>query len=129
MRTSRVVLTGLAVAGAAVTGSAFTAANPMPSGTVVGYGEVAVSGATVSGIDYNPAADNTNLAAVVFTVQTDITGQTATLTLKNGGSQVGASPYSCTETSAWNGTSMVLTCATTSFPFANFDAVGFTVRD
>ncbi len=55
MRRSHLLLTGLGLTAVAVTGSAFTAANPMPAGTAVtGYGEVAITGATVSDISYTP---------------------------------------------------------------------------
>jgi hypothetical protein len=130
MRRSHLLVVGLGVAAAAVTGSAFTAANPMPAGTAVtGYGEVSVTGATVSDISYTPSTDNTTLAAVVFTLTTEVTDETVTLTLKDGGVQVGASPYSCTATTPWAAGSMVFTCATADFPFTDFDAVGLTVRD
>ncbi len=58
-----------------------------------------------------------------------MTDETVTLTLKNGGSPVGSSPYACSETTAWATGSMVFTCPTFDFPFAGFDAVGLTVRD
>lgn len=127
MRRSHVVLAGIAVAGAAVTGSAFTAANVVPN-SVAGYGQGTVSGATISNIAYTPApADNTNLASVVFTSSTNVTGRTATMTLKNGSSPVGTSPYSCT-VGSWDGTSVPITCATPdSPPIASFNTVGLTV--
>ena len=129
MRRSQIVLTGVAVAGAAVVGSAFTAGNNMPttSGLVAGYGEVTVSGATVTDIDYTPASDNTKVASVTFTTTTDVSSQTSTLTLKMGANPIHAA-YSCTE-SAYT-TSMTLTCATTDEPaFTAFDTVGLTVVD
>ena len=46
----------------------------------------------------------------------------------SGGSNVG-SPYPCTVTTPWDGTSLVLTCDTTGDDptFASFDGVGLTV--
>ena len=126
MRRSRVVLTGLAVAAAAVTGSAFTAGNTVPA-SVAGYGEGTVTGATVSNIAYTPwSSDNTYLDQVVFTSDTDITGKTATMTLKSGTTVVGAA-YNCTLGSYTSGHQSV-TCATSDHPaFADFDTVGLTV--
>jgi hypothetical protein len=129
MRRSQVVLTGIAVAGAAVTGSAFTANNSMPqTTTVTGYGEVAVTGATVQEISYTPSADNTFLAAVVFTLTKEVTDETVTLTLKDSGNPVGTFPCGV-PTTPWASGSMVFTCPTSDFPFAGFDSVGLTVAD
>ena len=68
MRRSRVVFTGIAVAAAAVAGTAFTAQNTVPN-SVAGYGQSTVSGVVVSNIQYTPlAADNTYLDTVVARV-------------------------------------------------------------
>jgi hypothetical protein len=129
MRRSHLVLTTGGIAVAVVTGSAFTAANTMTVGDqIAGYGQVNVTGAEVTDISFTPdGTDNTLLDAVVFTVVDDISGQDSSLTLKNAGSVVGS--YTCTETAAWDTTSMQVTCATPDIPFAGFDVVGFTVRD
>ncbi len=137
MRRSQVVLAGIAVAGAAVTGSAFTAANVVPN-SVAGYGQGAVTGATIYDIDYTPyAADNTDLGAVVFQSSTDVTGKTATMTLKQNTTLVGSSPYSCS-LGAWNPTggprnsgAMDITCSAASDhpDFDSFNFVGLTVVD
>jgi hypothetical protein len=129
MRRSHLVLTTGGIAVAVVTGSAFTAANTMTVGDqIAGYGQVNVTGAEVTDIEFTPdATDNTNMDAVVFTLADDISGQDSSVTVKNGGGVVGS--YPCTETVAWDTTSMEVTCATPDIPFAGFDAVGFTVRD
>ena len=127
MRKSHLAVAGLGLTAAAVTGSAFTAANVVPA-SVAGYGEGAVSGATVTDIDYTPSGTNTtNLASVVFHSSTDVTGRTATMTLKNGTTPVGASPYSCSLGTYATGT-MTITCATADVPaFSSFNTVGLTV--
>jgi hypothetical protein len=128
MRTSRVLLAGIAVAGAAVTTSAFTASNTVPA-SVAGFGEGAVTGATVTDIHYvQNTADGTILDAVEFTSTTNLTGRTVTMTLKDGGSVVGT-PYSCAVKTAWDATDIVMTCDTTGSTrnFEDFDSVGLTV--
>jgi len=130
MRKSHLVMAAAGLSAAAVTGSAFTAANGLPS-TVAGYGQVSVTGATISDIDYVPyASDNTDLQTVVFQSQTDVTGKTATLTLKKAGATVGDSPYSCT-LGTHDGSSMDITCSTLSDhpDFDSFDHVGLTIVD
>jgi hypothetical protein len=134
MRTSRVLLAGVAVAAAAVTTSAFTASNDVPP-SVAGFGQAEVSGATVTNIHYvTNDDDGTILDAVEFTASDDITLNTSTMTLKTGsasgvGGTVVGDPYPCSVTTPWNGTSLVLTCATTGTTrnFEDFDAVGLTV--
>ena len=127
MRKSHLALAGLGLTAAAATGSAFTAANVVPA-SVAGYGEGSVSGATVTDIDYTPSAtDNTDLASVVFHSSTDVTGRTATMTLKSGATPVGTSPYSCT-LGAYAAGTMTITCATADTPaFSSFNTVGLTV--
>ena len=130
MRRSHIVFTGVAISAAAVTGSAFTAANTVPA-TVAGYGENTVTGATVTDIDYVPyASDNTDVQSVVFQSSTDITGKTATLTLKSGTTPVGASPYTCT-LGAYAAGTMDITCSTAADhpDFDDFNTVGLTVVD
>jgi hypothetical protein len=130
MRRSHLVLTAVGISAAAVTGSAFTAANVVPD-TVAGYGEGQVTGATVTDIDYTPyATDNTDLDTVVFQSSTDVTGKTATLTLKNGTTPVGSSPYTCT-LGAYAAGTMDITCSTAADhpDFDSFDHVGLTIID
>jgi hypothetical protein len=130
MRRSHLVLSAVALSAAAVTGSAFTAANSVPP-TVAGYGENTVSGATITDIDYVAyASDNTDVETVVFQSSTDVTGKTATLTLKMGTTPVGLSPYACTLGGYAAGT-MDITCDTSADhpDFDSFDTVGLTVVD
>lgn len=122
-----VLLAGLAASGA----GAFTASNSLPATTTAGYGAAAVTGATVSTIQYTPSAtDSSKLSQVVFTSTTDVTGKTATMTLRSGGAQVG-SPYACT-LGTYTVTSMTITCSTGATDaaratFASFDQVALTV--
>ena len=136
MRLSRVLLAGAAVAAAGIATTAFTAGNDVPD-SVAGYGQGDVTGATVSNINYVANAnDGTVLDAVRFTVITDVTTATSTMTLKGGatadttdGTPVD-DPYACTVSTPWDGTSLVLTCDTTlngPVGFDSFNAVGLTV--
>jgi hypothetical protein len=134
MRKSRVLLAGVAVAAAAAATSAFTAGNTLPADTIVGYGQLHVTGATITNVHYvSNATDATNIDAVEFTSTDDITGQTVTMTLKNTVASTETptanSPYSCTVKTAYAAGSMVLTCDTSAhtLTFADFDLVGLTV--
>lgn len=129
MRKSAKVLIALGAGGLALAGgSAFTASNTMPTGSVSGYGQTVSTGATVTGIsDTLLSSDASKLASVTFTSSTDVTGKTATMTLKNGTSVVG-SPYSCTLGTYTSGT-MTITCATSDNPALDaFDTTGLTVN-
>jgi hypothetical protein len=130
MRKSRVLLAGVAVAAAGVTTSAFTASNTVPA-SVAGFGQGAVTGATVTTIHYvADTADTSIVDAVEFTSTTNLTGKTVTMTLKTtGGTVVVGTPYACTMKTAWDATTIVMTCDTsgTTRHFADFDAVGLTV--
>jgi len=141
MRKSRLLLAGVAVAAAAAATSAFTAGNDfsgVPS-NVAGYGQLEVTGATVTDIHYVVNADDGDLVdAVEFTTTTNITGAESTMVLRTaatngvGGTVVG-DPYTCTEKTPWNASdptpTVVLTCDTTASPvsFTAFNAVGLTV--
>src|SRR5205823_2686185 len=117
MLKTRVILAGVAVVGAAAAaGSAFTASNDVTGVTnqVAGYGQVTVSGVTVTDIAYTPrGADGTYLDSVAFTVGTSpaITAgtNTATLTLKDGSEAPVHAAFPCTIVS---GTS--ITCDTSA---------------
>lgn len=127
MRTSIKVLSALSVAGLAVAaGSAFTASNTLPAGGVSGYGESLATGATITAIANTAlSTDNSKLASVTFTSSTDVTGKTATMTLKSGTTPVGG-PYSCTF-GAFS-TTMTITCTATDNPaFSSFNTTGLTV--
>jgi hypothetical protein len=140
MRKSRVLLAGVAVAAAAAATSAFTASNTVPQ-SVAGYGQAAVTGATVSNVHYVADTDDAGLlASVEFTVTTNVTtAATRTMVLRTGvnstdntGGTVVGSPYNCTVKTAWDAAatppSLVLTCPTADTPsFAAFDGVGLTV--
>jgi hypothetical protein len=128
MRRSHLVLTAVGVAAAAATGSAFTAANTVPA-SVAGYGQGQVTGATISDVDYvADGSDNTNLASVVFNSSTDVTGKTATLTLKSDATTV-VGTYACS-LGAYAAGTMDITCATGDTPaFDSFTYVGLTVVD
>jgi hypothetical protein len=133
MRKSRVLLAGVAVAAAAAATSAFTAANDFTAVTppVAGYGQVSVTGATVTDVDYTLVAlDKTKLDQVVFTTSTDVTDAalTQTMTLKSGTTVVGT--YGCTPSVYTPGSpgSMTLTCDATDDPLLSaFNAIGLTI--
>jgi hypothetical protein len=127
MRRSHLLVVGLGMTAAAATGSAFTAANSLPA-SVAGYGQATITGATVTDIDYVPySLDNTDVETVIFQSSTDVTGKTASLTLKSGTTVVGT--FSCTLGAF--ATSMDITCDTSvAHPdFSSFDTVGLTVVD
>jgi hypothetical protein len=129
MRKTHLALAGLGLTAAAVTGSAFTAANVVPT-SVAGYGQGSVTGATVTDIDYTPyASDNTDLATVTFNSSTNVNGKTASLTLKQGTSVVGT--FSCDTTGAYGAGTMDIVCdASSTHPdFDSFNFVGLTVLD
>jgi hypothetical protein len=132
MRSSHVLLAGVAVAAAAVTTSAFTASNTVPA-SVAGFGQGAVTGATITDIHYIAnTGDGTILDGVELTSTTNLTGKTVTMTLKTtGGTVVVGTPYSCTIKDAWDATDIVMECDTTGSTrrFADFDSVGVTVID
>jgi hypothetical protein len=136
MRTSRVVLAGIAVAATAATTSAFTASNTFsPDATansVAGYKEAGVTGATVTDIAYNAyPTDPTYLDNIVLTLSTNVYTQQITVTLKKSG-QSAVHPYSCINAPYANG-SMTATCSVVSTvdgsrpTFESFDSVGVTV--
>ena len=130
MRRSHVVLTGIAVAGAAVTGSAFTAANVMPSTTVAGYGQTSVTGATVTDIDFlTYTSDHTDVGTITFNSSTNVNGKTASVTLKQGTTVVAS--FDCDESGTYAAGTMDIVCdATSTHPdFDAFNYVGLTVLD
>ena len=95
MRKSRVLLAGVAVAAAGVATSAFTASNTMPA-SVAGYGQGAVTGATVTEIHYDPNAatpTSSTPSSSPRPIRT-LTGTTTTMTLKTapGGTVLDGTP-------------------------------------
>ena len=128
MRMSRVLLVGVAVAGAAVTTSAFTAGNPLsPPDNFAGYGDATVSGTTVNNIRYNPHTDASKLASVVFTSTSDITNAAAAMNITNGGTTVGGTGSVCVVGSFSAGTQPITCTLTTPVLFTAFDGIGLTV--
>ncbi|MBN1094372.1 hypothetical protein JKP75_18585 [Blastococcus sp. TML/M2B] len=112
MRMSRVLLAGVAVATAGIATSAFTNSNTFnPDATAddqVGYGELAVSGVTVSNVAYNVlSTDATKLHEVVFTVTTDVEDTNSYLTITGDG--IATTPFDCTP-SAGGAAPYLVTC-------------------
>lgn len=107
-------------------GGAFTASNTMPASTIQGYGQVQDTGAAVTAVSTNTlSTDASKVASVVFTTTTNVTGKTATMTLKNGATVVG-SPYTCTL--GTYSTTMTITCATGDNPsLSAYDTTGLSV--
>jgi hypothetical protein len=137
MRKSRVLLAGVAVAAAAAATSAFTASNTstIAAGDLkAGYGEVVVSGVTVSNTTYTPlAADASKLSTAVFTVTGDVSTQHAVLTLKKASPAGVVGSYPCTLAVAGSDTAITCSVDTATAPsvanpdFESFDTVGLTV--
>jgi hypothetical protein len=113
---SRVLLAGVAIAGAAATTSAFTSGNSFSAdgGAVddtAGYGELAVSGITVTNVAYNPVGSDASLLDdIVFTVNESALDMKALLTLHAGATAVFSSDSvdACTPTTV--GTTYTITC-------------------
>jgi hypothetical protein len=126
MRKSRVLLAGVAVAAAAAATSAFTASNDFSGVTdnVAGYGDLTVTGATVTNIAYTPSTtDASKLHVVAFTTTTDTTGMLARMSLSLAGTATPSSASTCLTTSA-----TLITCTLTAdVAFQAFDKTGLTV--
>ena len=132
------LLTGLAMSG----GGAFTASNAgvtEKAGQAVGYGQAAVTGATVEKVTYNRTADGSKLNSVDFVISTDIAGKVAVLSLKAVASDVGTQ-YECdgepapgTPFVAYDSTTglggITITCSTSGVDVTSFNAVGLSVAD
>lgn len=131
MRMSRVLLAGVAVAGAVATTSAFTAGNTFNAGALAddnaGYGELTVTGVTVSNIAYNPvAADPSKLDNIVFTVTEDTSNMDAFMVLSGSGGVLPGSSSTCTYSLA--GAVHLITCDTpNTVAIADVTKVGLTV--
>lgn len=89
----RKVLAAVAVAGALSTTVAFTASNTVPASNA-GSGSGAISGYTVSAVDYNlVSSDPTKLASVTFDLNGDVaTSYDTKIQLASGGDW-----FDCTE--------------------------------
>ena len=129
MRKSMKYLGGLAVAGViAGGGAAFTASNTVPA-SVAGYGVSTVTGAVVTSVKYTNATDPSELASVVFTSSTDVTNQTAVMSLRDTGGAVVGTPYSCV-LGTYTAGAMTITCDTNDNPlYTSFVGTGLTVTD
>ena len=133
MRMSRVLLVGVAVAGAAATTSAFTASNTFTAvdNNIAGYGDLTVSGAIITNIAYTPAADPSRLSSVVFTSDEEITGTSAVMTLMlSPATTAAAGSASTCVVGAYNAgtTSQPITCTLASpLAFTAFDKTALTV--
>ncbi len=123
MRKSRIVLAGVAVATAAAAGTAFTAANTMPTGSqTVGYGASTVTGITVGNVQYVPdATDHSLLSRVVFTTADSLTNKGASMSLRNSGGTI-LSTVTCSV-----GSTTITCTAPTNTEIASFVTVGLAV--
>jgi hypothetical protein len=102
MRKSRVLLAGVAVAAAGAATSAFTAGNTnnAPGDKVAGFGEVVVSGVTVTNVAYTPlASDASKLDNVIFTIDEDPADLLSMLTVSTG-TPIASGAIVCTNTPA-----------------------------
>jgi hypothetical protein len=126
MRMSRVLLAGVAVAGVAATTSAFTNSNTSTGldNNVAGYGQLTVSGVNVSNIAYTPASDASQLAQVVFTVDTNTTSMAAVMTLSF---DTTALTPTTTCTSASSAGVNTITCDNADVAFSAFNRTALTV--
>jgi hypothetical protein len=126
MRKSRVLLAGVAVAAAAAATTAFTTSNDFTGvdNNVAGYGELAVSGATVTNIAYTPDTDVSKLDSVTFTTSNDVTGNAATLGFTLAGTASTGAANTCTIGVSGKAITCILTAP---LLFSAFDKVGLTV--
>jgi hypothetical protein len=129
MRMSRVLLAGVAVAGAVATTSAFTASNTFTPGAGAlddnaGFAEMTVTGVAVSNVAYNPlAGDASKLDSVVFTVAEDTTDMKALLTVSTAGGPIASGAITC---GAWTAT--LITCdVPDTVNIQDVTKIGFTV--
>ena len=131
MRMSRVLLAGVAVAGAVATTSAFTASNTFTGldNNVAGYGEVTATGVNVSNIAYTPTtADSGRLQTVVFTVDQAVAspGMSARVTLYSGTTPIASGANTCVYSMPV--ADHLLTCTFSTPPLiSSFDKTSLTV--
>ena len=116
MRMSRVLLAGVAVAGAVATTSAFTAGNTFTAGATAddnaGYGELTVTGVTVTNIAYTPlTADPSKLDNIVFTVGEDTADMNAFMVLSGASGVLAGSSSTCVSSLGPSATHLI-TCDT-----------------
>ena len=75
------VIAALAAGGAAFTDSII--GNPVTNGTTAGYGTLAITGATVTDVNYTLSPNGTNITAVNFTFTGNLEGDTLQLAFDN----------------------------------------------
>ena len=130
MRKNFKLLGAVAVAGlVAAGGSAFTAANTGVDATIAGYESAAVTGVTVTNVEYVVnATDATKFSSIVFTETEDVsTGYTAKLSLGDGATGTVYTSTTCaTPTYTVSTGPGTITCATTA-NVADVDHVALTV--
>ena len=118
----------LAVAALVTGGSAFTASNTFSNPSqIAGYGEQTSTGALIVQVNYTAwATDRSLLSSVSFVTTTDLTGKTASLTLKSGSTLVAS--YACAApTDYTSGLSTIVCDVTGHDPIGSFDRTGLTV--
>jgi hypothetical protein len=126
MRKSRVLLAGVAVAGAAVTTSAFTASNDVPA-SIAGYDEAVVSGATVTSIEYTlDGADASLVDSIEFEATENVFGMQAILQLSDGDGDPVGGQVTCT-VSAYSVDHTPISCAIPDQPIAAFEGIALTI--
>jgi hypothetical protein len=109
-------------------GSAFTASNTfLRDSQVAGYGEQISTGAFIVQVDYTPwETDRSRLGRVTFVTTTDVTGKTASLTLKNGADLVAS--YACASPTDYVSGLSTIVCEVTGHDLVeSFDRTGLTV--
>lgn len=133
MRFNRALFAAAGVAGLmAVTGSAFTASNTMPTNAgTAGFGSVTASGITVSGIEYLASTtDSTKLDKIkVKTADANATSMTGSLSIKDGSDVIVVGAQGCGAGVSDGGTpaTYIFTCDPTTDPdMAKVVKVGFT---
>lgn len=130
MPTRARTVAAVAVAAAVTAGSAMTGSNTFAGGAaspLAGYGEVSTSGAEIVGISFTPwESDGSRLGSVSFTTTTNITGRSASLTLKNNGEAV--SSYPCSAPGPYESGLQTVVCSVSAHDLvSSFDTTGFTV--
>ena len=124
----RVLLAGLAVPSPGLPPSALTAGNTnnAPGDKVAGFGEVTVSGVTVTNVAYTPlASDASKLDNVIFTIDEDPADLLSMLTVSTG-APIASGAITCTNTPA--GALFKVTCdVPNSVNIQDVTKVGLTV--
>jgi hypothetical protein len=102
------IIAVVAVVGAlAAGGAAYTASNTLPSTSVAGYGNVSVTGATVSDIHNVLSTDGQSITEVVLTFSTSQTGNTV---VAGFGPTAGTAPTNLSLTCALSNGGVTATC-------------------